>query len=200
MSEQLGTKLMGSTTIKNLFKNTMGPDDIVPAVVVGNSAATYPMGAAMIDSATSGLKARYTNALNINNEAVGTGDGTTATFSLAHANVILSTLKPFLVASGALLKFTLSVGTGAAGVDQIVFDIPPANAAVFQADYSYHNAVAGIAGACVLMRAVTTTVGGGNVTADACMDGAVDTSMIVDSAGVAVDAYFKAALPDMLFI
>lgn len=123
MGEQIGTKLQGSTTSKELFKSAIGPNDVIACVIVGNSAATYPMGAAMIDSATSGLKKRYTNA------------------------------------------------------DSLTGDVNP----------------------CVLMQAVTTTVGGGNVTADAARDGSVDTALVVDATGALVDAGFKAALPKMTF-
>jgi len=123
MGEQIGTKLQGSTTSKELFKSAIGPNDVIACVIVGNAAATYPMGAAMIDSATAGLKKRYTNA------------------------------------------------------DSLTGDVNP----------------------CVLMQDVTTTVGGGNVTADAARDGNVDTALVVDANGALVDAGFKAALPKMNF-
>jgi hypothetical protein len=117
--EQIGGKLVGSTTTKQLFKSAVGPNDVVACVIVGNSAATYPMGAAMRDGAN-GLKVRYTN-------------------------------------SGSLT------------------------------------------GACILMQDVTTTVGGGNVTADACRDGSVDKTMVVDANGALVDSGFKGALPKVTF-
>lgn len=122
MGEQIGTKLQGSTTSKELFKTAIGPNDVIACNIVGNAAATYPMGAAMINSATSGFKKRYTNSESL------TGGG-----------------------------------------------------------------------ACILMQDVTTTVGGGNVTADACRDGSVDSSKVVDANGVAVDAAFKALLPKVTF-
>lgn len=50
-------------------------------------------------------------------------------------------------------------------------------------------------GACILMEDVTVTSGGGNYTANACRDGSVDTSLVLDISGSAVDATFKAALP-----
>lgn len=120
MSEDLGTKLVGSTTYKKLFRSINGPEDIVPCTVPGGVAATFPMGAAMIDGDAAGQKKRYTN-------------------------------------GGA------------------------------------------VTGACILMRDVTTTVAGGNVTTDACRDGSVDTSMVVNMTGGPVDAGFKSALPKVMF-
>jgi len=121
--EQLGGKLVGSTTTKQLFKSSLGPNDIVACVIAGNIAATYPMGAAMvIDTSNPGRRVRYVN-----------GNSSTAT------------------------------------------------------------------GACVLMQDVTTTVGGGNVTADAARDGNVDSTMVVDANGALVDAGFRALLPKMMF-
>lgn len=125
MGEQLGTKLYGSTTSKQLFKSAIGPNDIIACVISGNQAATYLMGYAMMNnSAMPGIKKRYTN------------------------------------------------GTSITGVN---------------------------GGVCILMQDVTTTVGGGNVTADACRDGSVDSTMVLDANGVAVDATFKAALPKVMF-
>lgn len=60
--EQIGGKLVGSTTTKQLFKSAVGPNDVVACVIVGNAAATYPMGAAMIiNQAANGMRKRYTN-------------------------------------------------------------------------------------------------------------------------------------------
>lgn len=197
MGEQLGTKLVGTTTYKQLFKSSLGPDDVVACVIVGNAAATYLMGDAIRNSATSGLKKKYTNAAAVNDEAVGTGNGSTTTFDLAHSNVIAESLKGY--SAGNQKNVSLSVGTGTDGKDQIVFAVAPANAEAIKADYDYHADSIGTTGACILMEDVTTTVGGGNVTADACRDGSVDSSKVLDSAGAAVDKYFKAALPKAMF-
>lgn len=116
MGEQLGTKLVGSTTYKKLFRSSLGPDDIVPCVIEDDAAKAWLMGYAMIDDASTGFKKRYTN-------------------------------------GGA------------------------------------------ITGACILMEDVTVTLAGGNVTANACRDGSVDSSMVLDLSGAAADATFKAALP-----
>ena len=117
---QLGTELVGSTTYKKLFRSTLGPEDIVPCVVPGGVAASFLMGYAMIDDASTGHKKRYTN-----------GGATT--------------------------------------------------------------------GACILMQDLTSTVAGGNQTGNACRDGSVDSSMVIDISGSAVDATFKAALPKVSF-
>ena len=195
--EQIGTKLVGSTTYKKLFKNSLGPNSIVPCILPGGSAVTYPMGAAMRNSATAGQKARYTNAIAINDEAVGTGNGTTTTFDLAQANVIAASLKGY--SAGNQKNVSISVGTGAGGVDQIVFAVAPANTEAIKADYSYYGNAVGAVGACILMSDEETTTTSGNMTADGARDGSVDSSMVVDSAGVAVDSYFKAALPNVMF-
>ena len=54
-------------------------------------------------------------------------------------------------------------------------------------------------GACILVEAVTTTVGGGNVTTDGFIEGNIDESSVVCSTGGAIDAGFKAALPKVRF-
>lgn len=195
MGEQIGTKLVGSTTFSQLFKSSLGPNDVIACVVVGDNAATYPLGAAMVNSTTGGLKRRYTNAASVNNEAVGTGDGSTTTFDLAQSNVIASSFKAYGSAN-QVFKGTISAGTGAGGVDQVVFDIAPASGAI-KADYDYHTTP--LNGPCVLMKAITTTNPGPKVTEDGARDGSVDTALVLDSAGAAVDSYFKAALPKMVF-
>lgn len=116
MSGQLGTKLVGSTTYKKLFRSSLGPDDIVPAVIEDDADKAWLMGYALIHDASTGFKKRYTN-----------GGATT--------------------------------------------------------------------GACILMEDVTVTTGNGNYTANACRDGSVDSSMVIDISGAAADAAFKAALP-----
>lgn len=197
MGEQLGTKLVGSTTYKKLFKASLGPTDIVPCILAGGSAVTYLMGAAMRNSSAAGQKAKYTNAATVNDEAVGTGNGTTTTFDLANANVIASSFKAYV--GGAQQNCTISAGTGTGGVDQVVFAVAPATGVAIKADYNYYGNAIGATGACILMSDEATTVAGGNITADAARDGSVDSSMVVDSAGNAVDAYFKAALPQVSF-
>lgn len=197
MSEQLGTKLVGSNTFKKLFRSVSGPTDIVPAVFPGGSAVTYAMGVALRNSATAGQKAKYTNAAAISDEAVGSGDGSTTTFDLDQSGVIASSFKAYV--AGAQQNATISAGTGAGGVDQVVFAVAPVNAGAIKADYDYYGNAVGAAGACILMNDAATTVAGGNVTADACRDGSVDSAMVLDSAGAAVDSHFKAALPRVSF-
>jgi hypothetical protein len=124
MGEQIGTKLYGSTTSKQLFKTAIGPNDIIACVISGGQVQTIPMGAAMRNSGMPGIKKRYTNGESI---------------------------------------------TGANG------------------------------GTCILMQDVVTTATMGNVTADACRDGSVDSALVLDANGVVVDATFKASLPKVTF-
>ncbi len=193
--EQVGIKLVGTTALKGLLSST-GEVAFKSCTIVGNAAATYPMGAAMVNS-TAGLKKRYTNAVSVfaTPEAVGTGNGSTKTFDLAHANVVASSLKGFVADAGWGCK--ISVGTGTAGVDQIVFAVAPTNLAAITATYDYHADP--IVDPCILAEDVTTTVGGGNVTTNGVYQGHVVSDLVVDSAGAAVDSYFKAALPLVAF-
>jgi hypothetical protein len=118
--EQFGTKNLGANAYSQLFRSTNGPTDIVPCVIVGSQAATYPLGCAMRNNRSSdGLKIRYTN-----------GDSLT-----------------------------------------------------------------GDHGACILMSKVVTTSASGYETTDGCRDGSVNTALVVDANGAAIDAGFKAALP-----
>jgi hypothetical protein len=60
--EQNGSTYTGSTTYKTLFKSSLTPEDTIACFLKGGSAASYPMGAAMIDdTANPGCKKRYTN-------------------------------------------------------------------------------------------------------------------------------------------
>ena len=118
--EQLGTKNLGSNAYSQLFRSTNGPTDIVPCVIVGAQAATYPLGAAMrADRSNVGRHVRYQNGDTL------TGDH----------------------------------------------------------------------GACILMQKVITLTTSGNMTMDGCRDGSVNTDMVVDANGAAIDAGFKAILP-----
>ena len=198
MSEQVGTKNLGSTSpFGKLFRGTLGPEDIVSAEFPGGSAVTFPMGSALRDSATAGQKAKYTNAISVNDEAVGTGNGTSATFDLGFANVIAKSLKGY--SAGNQKNASISAGTGTGGVDQIVFAVAPANAEAIKADYDYYSNAVGAVGACILLEAVATTVAGGNVISDAARDGSVDKILVVDSASALVDQYFKDALSKVSF-
>lgn len=196
--EQLGTKITGSTTFKKLFKSSLGPTDIISAVVPGNSAATYGMGVALVNHSTSGLKKKYTNATVTNDAVVGSGNGSTKTFDLTVAAVIGDSLKAYV--AGAQQNVTLSAGTGTGGVDQLIFNVAPASGTNnILADFSYHADTIGATGACVNMYDAATIVGGPQVTLDGARDGSVDSLMVLDSAGNAVDKWFKAALPRMSF-
>lgn len=195
--EQIGTKLVGSVAYKQLFKSSLGPNDVIACTIKGGQSGSYPLGAAMIDdSANPGMKKRYTNAASVNDEAVGTGDDSATTFDLGNSNVIADSLKCYDGATGAELKQTLSPGTGTGGVDQVVFDTAPDTGVAIKADYDYGGITDG---ACVLMSEVTTTTSSGNFTVDGARDGSVDSNLVVDSNGKKVDKYFKAALPKMQF-
>ena len=196
MSEQVGVSKIGETTFSQIFTNT-ADQEVISAVLPGGSAVTYPLGTALVDGATIGTKAKYTNAPAIGNEAVATGDGSTTTFDLDQSNVLASTLKGFV--AGVEWDVTLSVGTGAGGKDQIVFATAPTNSAAITADYNYHSSSKGVTGACILMAAEATTVAGGNVISNGLVSGTVNSSKIVDSAAAAVDSFFKAALPKIRF-
>jgi hypothetical protein len=192
--EQKGTKLVGSTTFRKLFRSSLGPLDIIACVLKGNQAATYIMGMAMIDdSANPGFKKRYTNATIVSDENVGTGDGSTTTFDLANANVIADTLHAY-DSDGDELAHALSVGTGDGSVDQIVLEVAPASGAI---KVNYRTGVT--TGACILMNDAATVVGGGNLTMDGARDGSVDSTLVVDSADADVDDAFKSALPKVMF-
>jgi len=195
--EQLGTKLSGSTSFKQLFKSSLGPLDIVAAALPGNTAATYAVGQALVNSTVAGFKAKYTNATVVTDGAIGTGDGSNKTFTLAAANVISDSLHVFV--SGVLWDAEISVGTGSGSVDQVVFQTAPTSSAAVKADYSYHALSTGVTGACVNILAAATVSGGPPITVDACRDGSVVTSYVVDAGGNAVDKWFKAALPRMSF-
>lgn len=192
--EQVGTSYKGSTTYTNLFKSSLGPTDVIAAVLKGNAAVTYNMGSALIDDpANAGCKKKYTNGdARVSGEAVANGDGSTVAFDLDNANVVPGTL--VCTVNGVIAMCRLSSGTGTSGVDQVIFNAAPGNGLAIVANY-----VVKPAGACILMTNQATTVGGPNVTADGCRDGSVDTTLIKDSAGALVDADFKAALPKVVF-
>lgn len=78
-----------------------------------------------------------TASIIINDEAVGTGDGSTTTFDLDHKDVIENSLKGY--SAGNQKNASISKGTGAGGVDQIVFSVAPANGETIKADYNYSN-------------------------------------------------------------
>lgn len=88
------------------------------------------------DSASKVLLSAYTRT-PVAAEAVGTGDGSTKAFDLAHAGVDIRTLK-VQVASVAVGGWNLSPGTGGGGEDQIIFGTAPASGAI-TADYTYES-------------------------------------------------------------
>ena len=193
MSEQTGTTYKGSSTYQELFKSSLGPKDVIACVVRGAQIQTIPLGAAMIDDAANpGMKKRYTNAGGVADEALA-GDGSTVAFDLANDNVVASTLR-IHDSSGNQLSAVLSAGAGTGGVDQVTFEVAPS--ATVYVNYSTDTY---LGGACVIMKAVTTTSTSGNETTDAARDGSVDSTLVLDSAGNAVDAQFKAVLPKMMF-
>ena len=196
MSEQVGVKKIGSVSYPDEILVTTVDAELIAVTIAGGSNATYNKGAALIDG-TDGLKVAYTNATSVSGEAVGTGDGTTKTFDLANSNVIGDSLVVYI--GNDQQRVTLSAGTGTGGVDQIVFDTAPANGVAIKADYDYHASSNGTTGACILVDDVTTTTTGGNVNADGLVSGTVKTSKIKDSAGNAVDKWFKAALGQVRF-
>ena len=191
--EQIGAAYVGKTSDSQLIAS-VSIIECIAATIVGNAAASYTKGLALRNGA-SGLKVAYTNAVVINDEAVGTGDGSTTTFDLAHANVIAASIKGY--SAGNSKNVSISAGTGAAGVDQLVFAVAPTNAEAIKADYSYYGNAIGAVGACVLAIDVTTTVVGGNMTVNGIIAGNLKSSLVLDSAGVAVDQYFKDALPKL---
>lgn len=78
-----------------------------------------------------------TDGVTVVAEAVGTGDGSTTTFDLDHKDVDPGTLIGKV--DGTAATCTLSVGTGALGVDQVVFAVAPTNGKAITADYRYAN-------------------------------------------------------------
>lgn len=194
--ETVGFKKVGVTALKELLASTSDAE-FISAVLPGGSAVTYAMGTALVNSATAGVKAKYTNATTVTSEAVATGNASTKTFDLAHAGVVASSLKGFV--AGAQWNAKISVGTGTAGVDQIVFETAPTNAAAVTAKYDYHSTTVGTTGACILAEDCATTVAGGNVISNGLIEGNVKSALVLDSAGAAVDAYFKAAVPAVRF-
>lgn len=76
----------------------------------------------------------------ITDEAVGNGDGNEDTFDLAHKNVVAATLV-VEVDGNPVTAYTLSVGTGTLGVDQIIFDTPPGLGLAITATYTYTHPV-----------------------------------------------------------
>jgi len=197
MGEVVGVAAVGSTSISEIMASS-AEREVVAAVLAGGSAVTYVKGQALIDSATNGKAQKYTNATAVNDEAVATGDGSTATFDLANSNVIASTLKGY--DADVQENVSLSVGTGTGGVDQIVFATAPANAAAVTADYTCHASANGVSGACILLTDEATTVAGSDVVANALVGGSVRSGKIVDSAGNEVDSFFKAALNNVRFV
>jgi hypothetical protein len=194
--ERIGHKYIGSTSTKELFKTPKGPDDVISCHIKGAQALTLLKGYAMVDdAANAGYKKRYKNATNVASENVGSGDGSTTTFDLANDNVVANSIRAW-DAAGDQIPCSISVGTGAAGVDQVVFDKAPASGAI-NVTYKHHEN--GIAGPCVLMDDVTVTTSMGDVSADGARDGVVDTSLVLDSADAEVDDYFKDALKNMSF-
>lgn len=193
MGEQNGSSFMGSSSFDELFKSSLGPKDIISCVIKGEQVATYLLGTAMIsDAANPGLKKKYTNGAGISDESLA-GDGSTVTFDLANDNVVASTLR-IHNATGERLSFSFSKGTGTAGVDQVTFEVAPTGTV-----YANYSTDVHLAGACVLMKAVTTTATSGNYTADGARDGSVKSEKVLDSAGALVDENFRNALPTMKF-
>lgn len=195
MSEQLGVSYVGRAAWKQLV-NSVSMVEFVSAVLAGGAAVTYLLGTALRNS-TTGLMAKYTNAGVITDEAVGTGDGSTTTFDLAHANVIAASVKARV--AGVLRHATISAGTGTLGVDQLVFEVAPTNAAAITVDYDWYDSAYGATGACILAEDAATTVAGGNVTVNGLFKGSVKSSLVLDSAGNPVDQYFKDKLPEVRF-
>lgn len=196
MSEPVGVAKVGQTSTSEIFVNT-ADTEVISAVLPGGSAVTFTKGTALVDGATAGTKAKYTNATAVNDHATGTGNGTATTFDLGHANVIESSVKVY--AGGAQQNATLSKGTGTGGVDQVVLAVAPATAVAVKTDYSYHASSKGAEGACILMEDAKTTVAGGNVIVSGLVGGTVNSSKVKDAAAAAVDSYFKAALNKVRF-
>jgi len=192
--EQQGASYVGKTTDSQLISST-GMTSFTPVVIVGAQAATYPKGAAMKDSATAGLRERYTNGEVVSAEEVSaSANGTDLVFDLANSGVDRDTLVGYV--DGIETACQLLAGTGTNGVDQILFAVAPAGATAVSADYTVKPV---FTGACILAEAVTTTAAGGNVTTNGFIEGNIDLSMVLDSSGVEVDSYFKDALPKVRF-
>lgn len=191
--EQYGASYVGRTSDSQLI-SSMSTLELIAATIVGNAAATYTKGLGLRNGAN-GLKIAYTNAIAVTNETVGAGDGSTTTYDLDHSKVVASSLKVW-DSAGKEVVATLSAGTGAAGVDQIVCKIAVASGNI-KAAYDYHSGGYDATGACVLAEDVTTTVGGGNVITNGIIAGNLKSSLVLDSAGVVVDQYFKDALPKL---
>jgi len=201
MSEQIGHASVGSSTPDvSLFLNT-SDREIISVTLPGAGAVSYAVGVALCKSSTVGEMQKYTNATSVADEAVGTGDGSTTTFDLDQANVIASSFKAY--SANAQQNATISVGTGTAGVDQVVFAVAPANAAAITADYDWgataKSVAAGTDEPCLLNNAVTTTASSGKVITNGVVGGTVKNALCLDSAGAAVDSYFKNALKTVRF-
>lgn len=196
MSEQVGVTKIGSVSYPDeIFANTVAAE-IVSVVMAGGAAASYSKGLGLINGGD-GLKVAYANATEVTAEAVGTGDAATTTFDLVQSDVIESSLVVYI--GNDKQRVTLSAGTGAAGVDQIVFSTAPASGVSIVADYYYHGSSVGVTGASILLDDVTTTVAGGNIDANAAVGGTVKTAKILDSAGAEVDTFFRDALTNVRF-
>src|SRR3989337_1679100 len=139
--EPVGISKIGQTSYDSIFVNTADMEAI-SAVLPGGSAVTYTKGTALVDGATAGTKAKYTNSPVVSDEAVANGDGSTTTFDLDNANVVAGTLKGYV--AGVEWDVSLSVGTGTGGVDQIVFRVAPTNSAAVVADYTRYSSSKGV--------------------------------------------------------
>lgn len=88
------------------------------------------------DSATKTVMSAVTMT-TVTGEAVGTGDGSTATWDLANEKVDPATLIVKVDGSQEVEGWVFSKGTGSGSVDQIIFDVAPAGSTAITADYDY---------------------------------------------------------------
>jgi len=185
--EQLGASYVGNTNDSQLISST-GVVSLISCVIVGGQDATYPQGAAMVDSATPGLKKRYRNVSGVAATytdttgvlALNTGDG--AKLSVGdYIYVDSSKIEKQRVKITAINSDNVTISPKLGADDTLV---------------EYHNDTTG---ACILAEDVTTTATGGNVTTNAYVEGNIKADKVVDSQGAAVDQYFKAALPKVRF-
>lgn len=107
--------------------------------------------------------------------------GTSLIGSTTYSNILVNTqnaeIVPVVLPGGAALSLTKGMclqDDAAAGQKK-----------------GYTNADTTPTGLCILLDDVTTTVAGGNVTANALVAGSVKQSAVTDDAGAAIDAAFR---------
>jgi len=110
-----------------------GTDKRIDLVYLDTSTLTY------LDTPADGAtvtRLSLTTVTNVPSEAVGTGDDTTETFSLANDGVDPETLRVYLDGSQEFGGYTFSSDPGGSG-DEIIFDTAPAAGTAITASYDY---------------------------------------------------------------